>query len=431
MTRSAESSLARSFLAAAHRVASVFAGHSLGTTGFDDVAPALRPQVHDLVLGTLRRYGWGDCVLGVLMPRPATDPMLRAYLQVVLYRLDTRRDQAHAIVHQGVEGIARLERGRYKALANAVLRNFLRREEEVRRAVAADEQARAQYPQWWLDLLRAAYGSEAEPAIQAGNGLPPFSLRVNRRRALRATVLDSFAAAGIAARALGEEAIQLERSLPVDQIPGYREGWWSVQDAAAQRAAHLLGPRAGERILDACAAPGGKTAHLAELADLDLTALDVDRRRTSRIATNLERLGLHAKILVGDAGDPGSWWDRRPFDRILLDAPCSASGIVRRHPDAKWLRRPEDLSSFAQQQQRLLDALWPLLAPGGTLLYATCSVFPVENRQQVDAFLNRHRDARLLPAAAEDGDRGSVLQLLPSAMHDGFFYARLERVRGT
>jgi 16S rRNA (cytosine967-C5)-methyltransferase len=246
--------------------------------------------------------------------------------------------------------------------------------------------------------------------------------RVNRRRATSADFLKQLDAAGIAARALDDAAILLEKPVPVERIPGFGAGLCSVQDWGAQTAAGLLDVQDGMRVLDACAAPGGKAAHLLEAADLDLTALDADAMRATRITDNLQRLGLAATVKVGDARAVDAWWDGRSYDRILADVPCSASGVVRRHPDAKWLRRESDVAAFATTQKAIIDALWRTLAPGGKMLYATCSVFGEENAGQVEAFFGRHADARRLPMTLD-----AQLHHLPDAEHDGFYYALLQK----
>jgi 16S rRNA (cytosine967-C5)-methyltransferase len=249
-----------------------------------------------------------------------------------------------------------------------------------------------------------------------------MALRVNRRRVAVDDYAAALARAGIAARRSGVAGLVLETPSPVERIPGFAAGEVSVQDLGAQRAAHCLDLRDGQRVLDACAAPGGKTAHILELADVALTALDVDATRAARIAPNLERLGLHVTTKIGDAAQPATWWDGLPFDRILADVPCSASGIVRRHPDIKWLRRPGDLAGFAVRQHDMLAALWRLLAPGGKLLYVTCSVFAQENDDVVAAFAATEPSARRLPPPD-----GEPAQWLPDAQHDGFFYAVIEK----
>ena len=264
--------------------------------------------------------------------------------------------------------------------------------------------------------------------LEAGNQHPPLALRVNRRRGTCAGYLDLLARHGIEGEAHGAAAVILRKALPVERIPGLLEGLVSVQDPAAQLAAPLLDLVDGMRVLDACAAPGGKSAHILELADVALTALDRDPARLERVNSNLARLGLTARVVCGDACEPARWWDGAPYQRILLDAPCSASGIARRRPDVKWLRRATDIAQFAHEQARMLDALWQLLASGGKLLYATCSVFQEENREQVARFLERHRDAARLALPAVDNDAELPAgQLLPDERHDGFFYALLQK----
>jgi 16S rRNA (cytosine967-C5)-methyltransferase len=326
---------------------------------------------------------------------------------------------------------------RSAGFVNAVLRRFVRERERIVAAALADPLARFNHPRWWLDRLRADWPDRWQAIADADNVHAPMTLRVNARRARPEELLATLAARGIAAAPVGPAAISLARPLPVTELPGFAEGLISVQDLNAQRAAPLLvaGPlRRGARVLDACAAPGGKTAHLLELADVDVLAVDRDGARLARVDETLARLGLRAQTLVADAAEPASWWDGRPFDAILLDAPCTASGIVRRHPDVRWLRRAADVPALAATQARLLDALWPLLAPGGRLLYATCSVFRDEGSAQIDAFLQRAGDAAVAAAPPSPG------QLLPLPDNDdtpppsgspepgdGFFLALLEK----
>ncbi len=375
------------------------------------VPPTLRPAVLDLVFTTLRDHGRGDFLLGRLLEKPLKDKAARALLLVALARLERRPEEAHTLVDQAVTAAGKP----YKGLVNAVLRNFLRRRDELLATADADAVAHWRHPRWWLDKLRSAYPAAWESIAAAGNSHPPLCLRENARRPLSKP---------IDGQLLGDGAILLTKPVPVERIPGFRDGRVSVQDWGAQQAAKLLDVQDGTRVLDACAAPGGKTAHLLELADLDLTALELDPQRARRIAENLDRLGLKAHIKVADASRPRDWWDGRAFDRILADVPCSASGVARRHPDIKWLRRAEDVVAFAQTQAAILDALWPLLAPGGKMLYCTCSIFPEENGEQVLAFVARHPDARRLPTGSTDPE----LQLLPAATHDGFYYALLEKL---
>ena len=384
--------------------------------------PGERGALQDIVYGSLRQLGRLDCWLGALLERPLTDPQLGWLLRVAIYQLAYTRAPAHAVVHNAVTAAGE---GWRRGLANAVLRNFQRRRAELEKIAEAQPSARWSHPDWWIARLQAEYPAHWQGILEAGLLHPPFTLRVNFRHGDVAGYLQRLAEAGHPARQTGEDAVTLDKAISVHSLPGFDEGHVSVQDAGAQWAARLLDAQPGERVLDACAAPGGKTGHILERAEVDLIALDVDALRLERVQENLERLKLSAKRVVGDASNPDSWWDGQPFDRILADVPCSASGVVRRNPDIKWLRRPEDIAQFAAQQAVMLEALWRMLAPGGTLLYATCSVFHEENNGQVQAFMIRHaHDAkrRSLPESLSDGS------LLPDAEHDGFFYALLQKI---
>jgi len=387
-----------------------------------------RAAVQDLAYGALRFLARLDALLGALLEAPLKDARLRALLLVALYQLAHTRAAPHAVVDHAVSSCHALGLTSAKGLVNAVLRNFLRRRAALGARVLRTETARYCHPQWWIDKLRVQYPGEYAAVLEAGNARPPLALRVNRRRACVADYLDLLARNGIKGEAHGAAAVLLEKALPAGRIPGLAEGLVSVQDAAAQLAAPLLDLSDGMRVLDACAAPGGKTGHALELADANLTALDNDAGRLARVHANLARLGLAARVVCGDACEPASWWDGALFDRILLDAPCSASGVARRHPDIKWLRRESDIAQFARLQSRMLDALWQTLASGGKLLYATCSVFHEENHEQVARFLERYRDAtRLALPAVDDDTHPPAGQLLPDGRHDGFFYALLQK----
>lgn len=394
---------------AAEAVATVLAGRTPDVL-LVGLASSVRPTVLDLTYTTLRDHGRGDFLLGRLLEKPLKDKPTRALLLVALARLEREPEEAHTLVDQAVTAAGKS----YKGLVNAVLRNFLRRRDELLAAADVDAVAHWRHPRWWLDKLRAAYPGQWPEIAAAGNRHPPLCLRISKRHPP-----DEI----LPGQLLGDNALLLDKPVPVERIPGFREGRVSVQDWGAQQAGLLLDVRDGQCVLDACAAPGGKTAHLLERADIDLTALELDPQRARRISENLDRLGLRANIKVADASRPQDWWDGKPFDRILADVPCSASGVARRHPDIKWLRRAADVAAFAQTQAAILDALWPLLAPGGKMLYCTCSVFPEENGEQVHAFVARHPDARRLPTGGADPD----FQLLPAAVHDGFYYALLEK----
>lgn len=418
--------LAAALHAAALVIAAVIGGRNLDQAlAAARLAGTIRAATQDLAYGALRRYGRGDFLLGRLIERPLGDPAVRGLLLAALYRIEERPDDSHTTVNEAVSAAARLAGGRFKGLVNGVLRNFLRRRDELGTAVAADEPARWQHPVWWRGKLQAAYPGDWQAIAEAGNGRPPMTLRVNRRHGDATAYLAELAAAGIGARVLDEAALLLDKPVAVDRLPGFAEGRVSVQDWGAQRAAPLLDARAGMRVLDACAAPGGKTAHLLERADLDLTALDAAADRAARITDTLARLDLAASVKTADCRQPDAWWDGKPFDRILADVPCSASGVVRRHPDIKWLRRPTDIAGFARTQAEILDVLWRVLAPGGKMLYATCSLFPEENGEQMAAFAARHGDARRLPTGEGNNNEW---QLIPNVEHDGFYYALLEKL---
>jgi len=379
--------------------------------------PAARAAAQDVAYGVLRRYGVGEFILGRLMSKPLTHAETQALLLGALYRLETRPDSSPMVVDQAVAAAGELAGGVFKGLVNGVLRNYLRQRDALTAALATDDVARYQYPRWWQARLRRAYGERWQDIVAASNSAPPMTLRVNARRATRDDYLARLKTAGLGAAPVGLNGLILEHPVAVDALPGFFAGDVSVQDGGAQRAAELLAPSSGSRVLDACAAPGGKTAHLLEAADLDLLALDIDAGRTRRIDENLQRLGLTATVKVADCVEVERWWDGRPFDAILADVPCSASGVVRRHPDIKHLRRESDIRNFVHTQAAILDALWPLLKPGGKLLYATCSVFPEENSAQIDAFLVRQTGA----------ERVLEEQLLPQQENDGFYYALLRK----
>jgi len=422
----APDSLAHAFLSSAHALTRVFDGQSLNAAL--SAAPHKSPAVQDMVYGALRRYGWGDFVLQQLLKHPlafAEAPLIRGLLLAALYRLETRLEAgegAHTVVDQAVSAAAAIANGSYKGLVNALLRAYLRQREALLAAAAREDEAAFWHPAWWLQRLRRDYPEDWPALAAAGNQPPALSLRVNRRRTDAGAYLERLADAGIEARRVGESGLILARPCPVERLPGFSDGDVSVQDIGAQRAAFLLD--AGEsrreaplRVLDACAAPGGKAAHLLEIAEIDLLALEIQPQRIRQIEENFNRMGLSATIRQADCRTTGEWWDGVPFARILADVPCSASGVARRHPDSKWLRRDTDIAQYARTQAEILDALWPTLARGAKLLYATCSVFPEENQLQVADFLARHPEAR---ACHEE-------QLLPGQEHDGFFYALLQK----
>lgn len=424
----------RQLQAAAAVLAGVRRGEST-STGLARVAADLRPAAQALAYHALRNLGRAEALRKQLARRPppaAADALLCTALALA-WQEEGAPYPAFTLVDQAVEAAKRAPETRaQQAFVNACLRRFLRERDALVAATDSDPVARWNHPRWWIERLRQDHPQHWESILEANNAAAPMTLRVNMRRLSVADQRAQLAAAGIASEPAGAYGLVLERPLPVDAIPGFREGQVSVQDAAAQLAAPLLleGTRP-QRILDACAAPGGKTAHLRELSDAAVLALDVDPARCERIHQNLQRLGLAAEVRAADAAAPPSWWDGQPFDAILLDAPCTASGIVRRHPDVRWLRRESDIAQLAEQQKRLLTALWPLLQPGGRLVYCTCSVFRAEGEQQVAAFLARNSTAVLRPGPghlmpSNRAQAGGLPDNRPSD-HDGFFYAVLQK----
>lgn len=401
-----------------------------------------RPATQSIAFGTVRWFFELEACLDGMLDRPGAkqDPEVRALMLVGLYQLLHGATPLHAAVSETVEAARALGHPRAAGLVNAILRRFLREREAVVAAAHARRPARYAHPQWMLDAFARDWPDRWESIADAGNREPPMWLRVNARHGTRDAYLERLAGAALPAEAcdFAPEALRLAAPVDVNVLPGFADGDVSVQDAAAQLAARLLAAAPGMRVLDACAAPGGKACHVAELEPglAELVALDVDAARAARIRSNLARLGLDARVVVGDAARPDAWWDGRPFDRVLLDVPCSGTGVIRRHPDIKLLRRAGDIGRFAAQQAALLRACWGLLAPGGRLVYASCSVLSAENAGVVAAFLAGE------PAAVEatESARLSLPGALPwrlagpgcalpsgAADADGFYYACLEK----
>ena len=421
-------------------VAAVRGGQS-GTAALADVDAPLRPGAQALAFQALRQLGRAEALRRVLASRPPpaqADALLCTALALCWREADAPYE-VFTLVDQAVEAAKRSAGAKAQAsFINACLRRFLRERDALVAATDANPEARWNHPRWWIERLKKDHPQQWQRILDANNRQAPMTLRVNARRYNQAQYLGELQAAGIAASAVGEYGVILERPRPVHDVPGFDSGAVSVQDAAAQLAAPLLleglDQGASLRILDACAAPGGKTAHILELADAHVIALDIDPVRCERIHDNLRREGLQAQVLAGDAGQPSGWWDGKPFDAILLDAPCTASGIVRRHPDVRWLRRESDIAQLAAVQARLLAVLWPLLRPGGRLLYCTCSVFRAEGEAQVQTFLAHNTEAVLRPAPGhllpQSGAKDDAVPDNLKGDHDGFFYALLEKRAG-
>lgn len=430
----------RQLQGAASVLMAVLDGQSM-TPALEDVDAQLRPGVQALAFHALRWLGRAQALRQQLAKRPPP-PEADALLCVTLALACSDAEAPytpHTLVDQAVEAAKRSESTRHQAsFINGCLRRFLREQDALMALTEKSPQAVWNHPQWWIDQVRTDHPAQWPAILQANNSRAALILRINERKTTQAQYLRSLSAINIEASPVGQQGVILAAARAVTALPGFAEGHFSVQDAAAQLAAPLLleGLAPGEagarlHILDACAAPGGKTAHLLELADCEVTALDIDARRCQRITQNLQRLGLQAHIRVGDAARPDDWWDGRPYDGILLDAPCTASGIVRRHPDVRWLRRPTDIGQLAAIQARLLATLWPLLRPGGRLVYCTCSVFRAEGERQVQTFVAHHSDAVLMPSPGhllpQSGGRATVFPDNLMRDHDGFFYALLEK----
>lgn len=430
-----DESLAFALLGAAQAVAGVRNGAALPEALADvfaktSASPQARGAIQDIAYTTLRRLGRAEALIRLLVPkRPAApvESLLCCALALVSDEEETSGAPRYAeftVVDQAVEAAAaHPETAAAKNMINAVLRRFLREREALMQQTNGNPTAVWNYPAWWIKAVQSAYPDAWQDVLATGNRAPPLTLRVNRRKTSVEDYLKCLADHGMDALRIGEQAIRIEKPVPVSRLPGFSEGMASVQDAAAQLAAPLLDLHDGMRVLDACAAPGGKTGHLLETAEIELTALDSDAKRLERIRENLARLQLNAGVQLGDAR-ANDWWDGRPYDRILADVPCTASGIVRRHPDIRWLRRPADAAHLTTLSAQILDNLWRMLHPDGKLLLVTCSLWPEESEAQAAAFAARHRAARL-PAPG---------QLLPAANghddHDGLFYALFQKKSG-
>lgn len=383
-----------------------------------------------LAYGVVREQRLLDTLAGSMVQKPLRDePVIAALLACGLFQLRSMRVPEHAAVGETVAAAEGLDKGWAKGLVNAVLRRYQRERAAIDGALPINSGIRQSYPDWLVQAVKTDWPDSWRTVLGGGNEPGPLTLRVNRRLGTRDEYRKELAAAGIEAALVdgAPDALRLASALPVDELPGFADGRVSVQDASAQLAAGLLDARPGQRVLDACAAPGGKTAHLLEQVDgLDLLALDHDAQRLERVRGNLERLKLQARLLAADANKPSMWDEGQRFDRILLDAPCSGTGVIRRHPDIKWLRRDSDIPRMAELQQRLLRALWPLLQPGGMLLYATCSILKAEGEDVAREFLDTHADAREAPIEAGWGEaRKTGRRIAPGGDFDGFYYARL------
>ncbi|MDD5028547.1 MAG: 16S rRNA (cytosine(967)-C(5))-methyltransferase RsmB [Rhodoferax sp.] len=439
MTDDVRPPLWRQLQAVAALILAIRQGQS-GSAALQAVAPALRPGVQALGFAVLRQLGAAQVLRQLLVsrtPAPRVDALLCTTL-ALLWQPDQACYDAFTLVDQAVEAIKRDARLKPQtAFVNACLRRFLREQEALVAQSQRNPLARWNHPLWWVERLQQDWPDHWQAILLADAQQPPMVLRVNARWGTPQAYLVELRRVGLDGSVCAPQGVQLAAPCPVQQLPGFAQGWVSVQDAGAQLAAPLIVAQLpanadqGVRVLDACAAPGGKTAHLLELSGAAVIALDIDPQRCQRIHQNLDRLCLRATVLVADAAAPATWWNGEPFDAILLDAPCSAAGIVRRHPDIVWLRRPTDIAQLVAQQAQLLARLWPLLKPGGHLLYCTCSVFRAEGSQQIQAFLASNTQARCLPAPGHllptSGEPGPTSEDNLASEYDGFYYALLQK----
>ncbi len=419
---------------AAIAVSDVLSGRNLtlalpdALSSYPKATPQQRGAAADLSYGTLRFYGEVNSYLEKLLEKPLSNAHITALLLVAIYQLLHDKADDFTVVNQAVKAAGDAKPRWAKGLVNGVLRNFLRQKDVLAEKIKADEVAIYSYPQWWINKLKSQYPQDWQAILATGNAHPPMTLRVNAQKSNAQEYCQLLARQDIEATYLGGQAVMLAKPISVEQVPGFADGVVSVQDYGAQLAAHLLDLKKGQLVLDACCAPGGKTGHIVELNNVVLTALDNDASRLNRVESNLNRLHLTAYCQQGDAA---TFKADRLFDRILADVPCTASGIVRRHVDIKWLRRETDIAKFCMQQAAILANLWQLLAKGGKLLYVTCSIFNEENQQQIDQFLLKHNDATQLPLLLtnelEKNIQNQHGQLIPTHQHDGLFYALLQK----
>jgi 16S rRNA (cytosine967-C5)-methyltransferase len=423
-------SLAFALLGAATAVVQVHGGMALpqalaGVFANTGATPQGRGAIQDIAYRAMRQLGRSEALVGQMAPK-APEPLVAALLACALPLMAANEDgqppyEEFTVVDQAVSAAtAHPDTARAKGMVNALLRRFLRERQQLLDTAMLQPTARWNYPQWWIDAVKAAYPQQWQAILTTGNSAPPLTLRVNTRKGSVDDYLELLEQAGMAATRIGPSALRLARPVGVHLIPGFDQGLVSVQDAGAQLAAPLLDARDGMRVLDACAAPGGKTGHVLELADVSLIAIDADGKRLQRVQDNLDRLGLQAVLRAGQAQEQ-DWWDGQPFDRIVADVPCTASGIVRRHPDIRWLRRKGDALQLATLSGKILDNLWHMLKPNGKLLFVTCSLWPQESEAQAAAFAVRNRATRLdapgqlLPAGGNEQD------------HDGLYYALFQK----
>lgn len=420
-------------LIAADCVSEVIKGHNLNQVferHFDHhshITPQQKSIAIFLAYGAIRFLGENQFFIRKLINKKITNKKIEALLCVALFQLNHDQSTEFTVVNEAVKAAKFINKSWAGSLVNGVLRNFIRQKDNLKSELKNDDEAFYSYPLWWIKLIKQEYNKDWESILLNGNKHPPLTLRINVRKINLKQYEEKLKSESIEYRILGDIALELTQPIPVEKIPGFIDGEVSVQDFGAQLAAQLLDLKDGQVCLDACSAPGGKTGHMLEMANIELVSIDQEKDRLHKVKENLERLQLHAHLKCADLTAIKSWWNEKLFDRILLDAPCSASGVVRRHVDIKWLRRSRDIDMFAKQQKIMLQAMWQLLKKGGKLLYATCSIFPDENQRVIDDFIKEHSDAKEVKWSVDSKYSKYENQLIPSENHDGFFYALFEK----
>lgn len=420
-------------LIAADCVSEVIKGHNLNQVferHFDHhshITPQQKSIAIFLAYGAIRFLGENQFFIRKLINKKITNKKIEALLCVALFQLNHDQSTEFTVVNEAVKAAKFINKSWAGSFVNGVLRNFIRQKDNLKSELKNDDGAFYSYPLWWIKLIKQEYNKDWESILLNGNKHPPLTLRINVRKINLKQYEEKLKSESIEYRILGDIALELTQPIPVEKIPGFIDGEVSVQDFGAQLAAQLLDLKDGQVCLDACSAPGGKTGHMLEMADIELVSIDQEKDRLHKVKENLERLQLHAHLKCADLKVIKSWWNEKLFDRILLDAPCSASGVVRRHVDIKWLRRSRDIDMFAKQQKIMLQAMWQLLKKGGKLLYATCSIFPDENQRVIDDFIKEQSDAKEVKWSVDSKYSKYENQLIPSENHDGFFYALFEK----
>jgi 16S rRNA (cytosine967-C5)-methyltransferase len=425
--------LHHSQLIAADCVSEVIKGHNLNQVferrldHHQNITPQQKSVAVFLAYGAIRFLGENQFFIQQLINKKITNKKIEALLYVALFQLNHDQSNDFTVVNEAVEAAKFINKSWAGSFVNGVLRNFIRQKEKLQTELKNDAEAFYSYPSWWINLIKQNYTKDWQSILLNGNKHPPLTLRINERKTNLKQYEEKLKSESISYRVLGNIALELTHPTTVEKIPGFLDGEVSIQDYGAQLAAKLLDLQDGQICLDACSAPGGKTGHMLEIADIELVSIDHQKDRLYKVKENLERLHLHAHLKCADLTAVNTWWNKKLFDRILLDAPCSASGVVRRHVDIKWLRRPRDIEMFAKQQEAMLEATWQLLKKGGKLLYATCSIFNGENQRVIDHFIKQHIDAKEVKWTVDSGYSKYENQLITSENHDGFFYALLEK----